>query len=426
MKKLYFLPLFLGLSLFILSFFKAYTFEEEGKMEKQQVSHQEHLKGEKFILHSEGRRSPKFDERIKRAGELMKEQGIEALLLTKPANMFYLTGDGRLCAYALVTFKGKMALGVPSTDMKDVMAIAYFDEMAGFEDEVGMLHSLHNFFEKFGLEKAKVGLENTFLTVSMKSMLTHPHAMPETAVAVDGTEVMSRVRMVKSREEIEIIKQAANVADQGMKAAVEAVKPGATEIEIAGAAEAAMRKADAEGFYRTYVASGPRTNIAHGLPSYRKIEDGDLVMIDLHPVYHGYCADICRTVCAGKPTAKQKEAFDLFLKAQERTVGLVKAGVTMLDLEEALQGMMREAGHGEHIFGPPLHGVGIEFEEPPLPSGHAFFHGEKEAVPLEEGVVVSIGNCGLYLGDFGVRVEDTVLVTKEGPLVLSTFKRRLY
>lgn len=395
-------------------------------MYKQQASHQEHLKGEKFVLHSQGRRSPKFDERIKRAGELMREQGIDALLLTKPANMFYLTGDGRLCAYAFITRDGKAAIGVPFTDMKDVLALAYFDEMADFEDEVGMLHSIHHFFEKFGLEKAKVGLENTFLTVSMKSMLTHPHAMPETAAAVDGTEVMSRLRMVKSREEIELIREAAKVADQGMRAAVEAVKLGATEIEVAAAAEAAMRRARAEGFYRTYVASGSRTNIAHGLPSYRKIEEGDLVVIDLHPVYHGYCADTCRTVCAGKPTVKQKEAFDLFLKAQQKTAGLAKAGVTMLELEEALHRLMREAGHGEHVFGPPIHGVGIEFEEPPLPSGHAFFHGEKEPAPPEEGMVVSIGNCGLYLGDFGVRVEDTVLVTKQGPILLTSYSRKLY
>jgi Xaa-Pro aminopeptidase len=418
--------LFLSLSLLFFLFSQAYSFKAEAKMEKQQASHQEHLKGEKFILHPEGRRSPKFDERLKRAGELMKEEGLDALLLTKPANMFYLTGDGRLCAYALITRAGKVALGVPATDMKDVLALAYFDEMAGFEDEVGMLHSIHNFFEKLGLAKAKVGFENTFLTVSMKSMLTHPHALPETAVAADGTEVMSRARMVKSREEVEMIKWAAKVADEGLRAAVEAVRPGATEIDIAGAAEAAMRKAEAEGFYRTYVASGPRTNIAHGLPSYRKVEKGDLVTIDLHPVYHGYCADACRTVCAGNPTAKQKEAFDLFLKAQQKAIGLAKAGAKMLELEEALHSAIREAGLGEHVFGPPLHGVGLEFEEPPLPSGHAFFHGEKEAAPLGEGVVVSIGNCGLYLGDFGVRVEDTVLVTKKGPVVLTSFRRGLY
>ena len=75
--------------------------------------------------------------------------------------------------------------------------------------------------------------------------------------------------------------------------------------------------------------------------------------------------------------------------------------------------------------GPPIHGVGIEFEEAPLPQGHAFFHGEKGPPPLRPNVVIAVGNCRLYLGGFGVRVEDTVLVTAEGNRVLTTFPRGL-
>ncbi len=97
----------------------------------------------------------------------------------------------------------------------------------------------------------------------------------------------------------------------------------------------------------------------------------------------------------------------------------------MVELEETLHGVIKEAGHGEHIFGPPIHGVGIEFEETPLPPGHAFFHGEKAPLPLQANVVIAVGNCGLYMGPFGVRVEDTVVVTREGPMVLTSYPRRL-
>lgn len=186
-----------------------------------------------------------------------------------------------------------------------------------------------------------------------------------------------------------------------------------------------MRQAGADGFWRTYVSSGPRTNIAHGLPTQRRIQDGDLVMIDIHPIVSGYSADICRTVCAGKPTAEQQAAYDLYLKAQQAAIASVKTGVGMTDLDDILHGVIRDAGHGAHLFGPTIHGVGIEFEEPPLPPGHAFFHGEKASPPLATNVVIAVGNCGLYTGPWGVRIEDTVVVKSEGPQVLTNFVREL-
>lgn len=148
-------------------------------------------------------------------------------------------------------------------------------------------------------------------------------------------------------------------------------------------------------------------------------------MIDLHPIVEGYSADVCRTVCVGSPTPEQQAAYDLYLKAQQAAVAKAKAGVTMNELEGTLHGILRDAGHADHIFGPPLHGVGIDFEEPPLPAGHAFFHGEKAPPPLEKNVVVAVGNCGLYTGRFGVRVEDTVVVGAERPEVLTNAGRSL-
>jgi Xaa-Pro aminopeptidase len=366
-----------------------------------------------------------YQERLKKCSQLIETAGLDALLLTKPANMFYLTGDGRLCAYAMITRDGKVALGVPRTDVEDVKKLAHFDRIVGFDDEVGMIHSIAHNFEHFGIEEGAVGLEYTYLTQSMMGMLTHPHAKPEKVTVKDCTHILSELRIVKDAEEIDSIRKAAKVAKGGMKAAVEAVKPGITESQIAAEAEYAMRKAGAEEFWRTYISSGPRTNIAHGLPTQRKLKNGDLVMIDIHPIVNGYSADMCRTVCVGKPRAEQQDAFDLYLKAQQTTISKVKAGVGMVELEQTLHGVIKEGGHGNHIFGPPIHGVGIEFEESPLPPGHAFFHGEKEPPPLEANMVIAVGNCGLYTGPWGVRVEDTVVVGLEGPMVLTTYPRQL-
>jgi Xaa-Pro aminopeptidase len=364
----------------------------------------------------------RYRQRIAACTSLMRESGLDVLLLTKPANMTYLTGDGRLCAFAMITREGVVGLGVPVTDVADVSALAVFDHIVGFDDEVGMIHAIAHYFQELGPEQGSVGLENTFLNGAMRGVLTHPHAKPAAMEAKDCTEIMKQLRIVKDDDEVALIRAAGKVAAIGMAASVAAVRPGVSESEIAGEGELAMRRAGAEEFYRSYVSSGRRTSIAHGLPTTAKVENGDLVMIDLHPVVDGYGADICRTVCVGSPDAGQRAAYNVYLGALQATIAKVKAGVEMGALEETMHGVMRDAGHGDHIFGPPIHGVGLEFEEPPLPAGHAFFHGEAAPPPLAANTTIAIGNCGLYAGPWGVRVEDTVIVGAEGAELVTEFR----
>lgn len=366
-----------------------------------------------------------FRNRIVRCTDLMQKNDLDALILTKPANMLYLTGDGRLCAYAMVTRKGEVAMGVPQTDIEDVKQSARADFIVGFYDEVGLIHSVAHFFKHFGMRDGKVGLEYAFLPQPRLGMFTHPHAKPKEMEAKDCTPLMSELRLVKEDGEIDRMQKAADVAAVGMQAAQAAIRPGITENDIAAAADYAMRQAGATDLYRSYVAAGPRTNIAHGLPSLRKIKKNDLVMIDLHPVVEGYSSDLCRIVCAGDPSPEQQQVYDLYVSALEATIKMAKEGVAMMDLEQNMHSVFKKAGHGDHIFGPPIHGIGIEFEESPLPAGHAFFHGEKVPSPLLRNVVIAIGNCGLYTGQWGIREEDTVAVGQDGPLVLTQFKRQL-
>jgi len=366
-----------------------------------------------------------FKERVRRAGELMEKAGFDAILLTKPQNMSYLVGDGRLCAFAIIARTGATYVAVPKTDLEDTGKSCASEHILGFEDEVGMLHSLMHVWKELGLEKGKVGAENTWLKVSMLEMFKHPHAKPESLQFADATEIMTDLRIVKSTKEIARIRKAARVADKAMAAAVRAVKSGVRETEVAGEAEYVMRKNGAEEFFRTYVASGPRSSIAHGVVSRRKIQKGDIVMVDLHPTVDGYHADICRTTCAGKPSEKQRKAFDAYLIAQRTAVQAAGPSTTMTQLENIMHDTFEREGYEEYFVGPPIHGVGLEFEEPPLPAGHAFFHGEEPKDDLKPGMVISIGNCGLYLGDFGVRIEDTVAITDKGHEELTKYSRAL-
>jgi Xaa-Pro aminopeptidase len=366
-----------------------------------------------------------FEERVKRSGKLMEKHGLDAVLLTKPQNMTYLIGNGRLCAFAIVAKTGATYIGVPKTDIEDTKKRCSSEHIIGFEDEVGMLHALMHIWKELKLETGKAGALNTFLRVSMLNMLKHPHAKPEKLTFADATELIAELRIIKSSGELEKIRRAGKVADKAMEAAVKAVKAGVKETEIAGEAEYAMRKSGAEDFFRTYVASGSRSSVAHGVVSGKTIREGDLVMIDLHPTVDDYNADICRTICVGKPSEKQQKAFDVYLRAQRATVQAASPNITMTKLENIMHDMFKKEGFEENFVGPPIHGVGLEFEEPPLPAGHAFFHGEEPKEDLKPGMVIAIGNCGLYLGDFGVRIEDTVAITSKGYEELTNYPRRI-
>ncbi|HKZ93536.1 MAG TPA: Xaa-Pro peptidase family protein [Candidatus Bathyarchaeia archaeon] len=366
-----------------------------------------------------------FKERVKRANTLMEKAGLDAILLTKPQNMMYLVGDGRLCAFAIVAKNGSTYVAVPKTDLEDVKKTCASERILGFDDEVGMLHSLMHIWKELDLKKGKVGVENTFLRVSMLEMFKHPHAKPPKLEFADATSIMTDLRIVKSREEVELLRNAAKVADSAMDAAINATKAGVTETEIAAEAEYMMRKKGAEEFFRTYVASGPRSSIAHGVVSLRKVQRGDLVMIDIHPTVNAYHADLCRTISVGKASEKQRKAFKVYMKAQRAAVEAVGPDATMTKLENIMHEVFEKKGYEAYFLGPPIHGVGLEFEEPPLPAGHAFFHGEEPKDELKPGMVISIGNCGLYLGNFGVRVEDTVAVTGKGYDELTKYNRAL-
>ena len=148
-----------------------------------------------------------------------------------------------------------------------------------------------------------MGLEYTFLTQSMLAMLTHPHAKPADVAVKDGTHIMSRLRMVKEAARSTAWRGAAQVADGGMAAAIAAVQPGVTESQVAAEGEYALRHAGADEFWRSYVCSGPRTSIAHGLPTQRRLQPGELVMIDLHPSSTATAPIMCRTVFVGRAAA---------------------------------------------------------------------------------------------------------------------------
>jgi Xaa-Pro dipeptidase len=229
----------------------------------------------------------------------------------------------------------------------------------------------------------------------------------ENSLVLSG-DVVRGLRAVKSSEEIECIREACRIADRGISTAYEVIEPGVSEQEVIAEVEYAMRK---EGSSRvafdTIVVSGANCAFPHGTCKRQIIKDGDLVVVDLGATVDNYRSDITRTVVAGKISGKQQEIFGIVKVAQDLAVKAISAGVKAADVDAVARTFIGRAGFRDYFVHNLGHGVGLDVHEAPILSPDS-----KDT--LKEGTVVTV-EPGIYIVGFGgVRIEDTILVTKEG------------
>lgn len=219
---------------------------------------------------------------------------------------------------------------------------------------------------------------------------------------------ISRQRIIKTEEEISNIIAAQRIAEAGFEEMLNFIKPRKTEREIALALDFYMLSHGAEAIsFDTIVLSGSNTSLPHGVPSDKAISDGEFVLMDFGAVYNGYHSDMTRTVCIGKPDEKMQSVYEIVLNAQTAALNQVSAGVSSSELDKAARDIIFDNGYGD-CFGHSLgHGVGLEIHELPRVSPSC-------DVSLEENMIVTI-EPGIYIPDeFGIRIEDFVVVKENG------------
>lgn len=365
-----------------------------------------------------------FGARWARAARLMEEQSVDALFMMKPANLAYLTGDGRPCALGLLTRSLKCVVAVPVSDLLSTRAASRATDLRSFRNEEEMFHGFRDVLKALGLADATIALEKNFFDAALYDVFKS-HILRK-ATVVSATPILSRLRMLKEPEEIACLEAAGEVADAGMTAAVRAMAAGVREIDVAAEAEYAMRKRGAEGWASaTYVASGRRSAMAHGPASPKAIETGDIVQVHLAPIVRGYTVDLCRTVLVRPVPAEAERALAAYVRAQGAGIAAAAPGAPLMDVDGAMARALHADGFGDGFLRPVFHGVGIEHEEAPIPGGHAVIHGEERVERVEPGMVLAIGNCGIYRETFGVRAEDTIWVSPQGPVSLTKHPKAL-
>ena len=227
------------------------------------------------------------------------------------------------------------------------------------------------------------------------------------------------LRMVKSPTEIARIRRSVETNSRAFEQAVSRIRPGMKEQDLAAELEFRMRRLGAEKpAFETIVAAGPRSALPHAQPGAAPLQAGDLVVVDMGAQLAGYCSDMTRMLFVGRPPVRVKRTHRAVLEAQLAALDAVRPGVTAARVDAAARKVLRAFGLDRAFVHSTGHGLGLEIHEPPRV-------GRRDKTRLQPGMAITI-EPGVYLeGFFGIRIEDTVIVTGRGCDILTPTPKQL-
>lgn len=341
-----------------------------------------------------------MNKRLEKVKDYIAQKGLDGIFISSAVSKRYFSNFTGSSGSVLITTEENLFM----TDFRYVEQAK--QQCSGFEIIMyprDYLDTLSEILTERSIKK--LGFEDGNVTYSqcmkIKEKLTGVEFIPL-------GEDLNRMRIVKDREELEYIKEAASIADRGFEHILPFIKSGVKERDISLELEYYMRKQGASApSFSFIVASGYRSALPHGVASDKEIESGELVTLDFGCIYKGYCSDMTRTVSVGQYTSRQKEIYDIVLEAQQKALEHARPGMTGVEIDRIARNVIENTGYGEY-FGHGLgHGVGLLVHEAPTLS-------LKGDIVMEPGMVVTF-EPGIYLPDFGgVRIEDLAVIKEEG------------
>ena len=366
--------------------------------------------------------------RVSRVREFLTEQDLDALIVTHLPNVFYLTNFSGSAAIVVLTRRDVRFI----TDFRYVSAVeSLLAEETSCQDTT--LVPVDRTYDETlasvvrGLGAVRVGFEAAHLSVKRHEWLRSAIGDTEglSLVATDG--VNERARRCKDAHEIDTLRTAAHLLSQVVPKALDAVRAGHTERQIAAQVDWLLRQAGFERpAFETIVASGPNSALPHARPENRTLRAGDLVVLDFGGVYDGYCVDLTRMASLGEPDVQVRRLFEAVEQAQAAALGTIRAGVLASAVDAAARDTLKSYDLADAFGHGTGHGLGIEVhEEPRITRQRAQGEPGVTDCVLEPGMVFTV-EPGVYLpGSGGVRIEDDILVTREGCEVLTEAPREL-
>lgn len=341
--------------------------------------------------------------KIKWLRDKLKQLDMQGMIISNPINIKYLTNieaEGTL----LITRKENLYI----TDGRYVESA---NSSITIDDEIIVcdVRSISNEdYENFFVFCENVGFEENDITYAEYKRIMHTYKVNN---LVETEYIIERQRMIKDEEEICKIKKACEITDKCFEHLLSYVKKGMTEKQIALEIENFYIENGAEGnSFDPIVATGPNSSMPHSIPTDRKIQSGDVILIDMGCKYQGYCSDMTRTIFMDYMPKEVKEVYDLVLKNQELTHRELKDGGNIRIISKAVENDFKL--HDYLLIHSIGHGVGLEIHELPYMS-------TKSDKLLKDNMVLS-NEPGIYVpGQFGIRIEDTVQITKNGCINLT-------
>ncbi len=355
----------------------------------------------------------RFQQRRDRLRRLVRQQGADAILITSFVNVTYLTGFTGDDSYLLVTRDGELML----TDTRYRQQLE--EECPGLTLDIRRSGQAMVAAIERGVKKAKVSrlaIESSSMTVEIMDQVDKQLTKTE---LVRSSGLVEQLREIKDRDEILAIRRAVNLAQRTFAVVRASLRGDKTEKQVANEIEHQIRMFGGRGCsFAPIVAVGPRAALPHANPTGRRIAESDFVLVDWGAHERLYMSDLTRVIVVGKISPKLERIYGVVLKAQRKAIQSVKPGAIMSDVDRAARETIAKAGFGKN-FGHGLgHGFGLEIHESP----RLAFNQQR---PLKAGMVITI-EPGIYLpGWGGVRIEDDVLVTKDGHQVLSSEPKEL-
>ena len=345
--------------------------------------------------------------RLTRLRQKLASEGLGAILITDPANRRYLSGFTG-SAGTLIISQERAMLATDFRYYEQVEKQAPQFELVKIRDK--LINLLPDLIK--GLGTHQLGFESKNLTVNLHQDLAN--ALPDGVELVATTDIVEELRSVKDNDELSTLRRAIAVSDRAYAHIADLMRPGMTERQVAWELESFMRTHGAEKVaFDIIVAAGPNGAMPHARATDQPIQSGEPVVMDLGAVVDGYCSDLTRTVALGEADRQYREIYEIVLQAQQAALRDIRPGMTGQEADAIAREAIAQAGYGD-AFGHGLgHGVGLMVHEKPGVGRLS----DKEV--LKVGMVFSV-EPGIYLpGEFGVRIEDLVVLRQGGPEVLS-------